>query len=984
MLTLGRIGLIDAKAAVMSTVSILALASAPAFAQTWQGATSDWFASTNWSTGTLPTGATAVTIGAGSPIAPLITAPGATTQRLGLGAAGAGQSLTVGAGGVLTTTDYVTIGNLAGEIGSARVESGGTWNGTHLDLGFRGSGSFTLSNGGSANFSQFVRSGVFATGVGAITVTGAGTSWVNGNGHVVGDSGQGTYQILAGATAYDRAVTLGYNTGAVGNATVDASKWDIWGALMIGQGGRGDVVVTNGSTVNTTNNVYLGWLAGGQGSLTLDGASSTLTASGFTVVGGSGQGSLLITNGATYRTGVGAIGYTTAGSRGDLRVTGANSQWLGTGFLIVGGAGVAELTVDSGGAVRIDNGAGLLAVANQNNSTGTVNIGAASGAQARAAGYLDVSEIRLGPGTGRLVFNHTDTNYVVSARITGNGTILHESGTTTLRGANSFTGSMQVTGGLLVAEGSLASFSSVTIGEAGTIGGTGQLPSTTVLGTISPGNSPGTLTVNGNLTMGPNSTYVAEIQGAVADRINVTGTAALAGTLRLSLLPGANSFGTAYTLLSAQGGLGGTRFGTVDSSTGFGAGIAANVAYTANDLLVTLSPKPLAGLVIAPANAHAVAGGLDRAVAAGTNLSSLFAIYNLPAASIAAAVNQLSGEVHTAAPAMAFSAADQFLRAMLDPFAAGRESMGLAPGPAAFSGLATRKGAPPQDVAQHRPVPAYTVWGAAFGGSGRTDGVARIGSARRDLDDAHLAVGADLRIAPGTVVGFALSGGSANASLAGGMGKANADVFQAGLYGTTRLGSLNLAAAVGYGVLDTDVKRSIPLLGSSLSSSYTTTAWSGRLQASVTLADWGGFTVSPLAALQAVQARSPARIETNWAGVNAGALVMGKSTDITSRSELGFQLDYASMLGGRALAGYLRAAWAHYYQRDLSLSASIGGLAGSGFAIDGARTPRNSALLAAGLDFRLSQSVTIGAHLDGELSDSTRRIGGQARLKVSF
>ncbi|MGE7469655.1 autotransporter outer membrane beta-barrel domain-containing protein [Bosea sp. NPDC003192] len=962
----------------MSTVSLLALAATPALTQTWQGTTADWHTPGNWSTGVLPTAVTAVTIGSGSAIAPTITAPGASTKTLVIGAAGAGQSLTVGAGGELTTTDYVTIGNLAGETGAAHVDRG-TWNGTYLDLGYRGSGTFTVSNGGRVSFSQFVRSGVFPTGSGAITITGAGTSWYNGNGHVIGDQGQGTFKLLAGATADDRAVTLGYNTAAVGSASVDASAWNIRGGFMISREGRGDVVVSNGGTVTTTSNTYLGWLAGGRGSLILDGAGSAMTVSGFTAIGGGGEGRVLVTNGASVRTTQGIIGWET-GSRGELRVTGANSQWLGSIYLMVGNLGVAEATVDSGALVRVDNG-GLLVIANRAGSTGTLNIGAASGAQARAAGFLDVSEIRLGKGTARLVFNHTDTNYIVSARITGKGTIVHESGTTILKAANSFTGAMQVTGGLLVAEGSLASFANVTIGEGGTIGGTGQLPSTTVLGTISPGNSPGTLTVNGNLTMGVNSTYVAEIQGAVADRINVTGTAALAGTLKLAFLPGAYSFGTSYTLLSAQGGLGGTRFGAVDSSSGFGAGVAASVAYTANDLLVTLSAKPLSGLVTGPANAHAIAAGLDRAVAGGADPSALFGIYNLPSAAMPAAINQLSGEVHTAVPAMVVSASDQFLRAMLDPFAAGRETM--ASGAAAFSDLATRKGASAQDPAQPL-APAYTVWGAAFGSSGRSNGSAWVGSARRDLDDAHLAVGADLRIAPGTMLGFALSGGSANASLAGGLGKANADVFQAGLYGTTRLGPLNLAAALAYGVLDTDVKRSVPLLGSSLSSSYTTTAWSGRLQASLALADWGGFTVSPLAAVQAVQARSPARAETNWAGANTGALVVGKRDYVSSRSELGLQLDYASALGGRALAGYLRAAWAHYYQREASLSASLTGLAGSGFAIEGARAPRNSAFLAAGLDLRLSPSMVIGAHLDGELSENTRRIGGQARFKVSF
>ncbi|MGO4739715.1 autotransporter domain-containing protein, partial [Bosea sp. 2KB_26] len=133
-----------------------------------------------------------------------------------------------------------------------------------------------------------------------------------------------------------------------------------------------------------------------------------------------------------------------------------------------------------------------------------------------------------------------------------------------------------------------------------------------------------------------------------------------------------------------------------------------------------------------------------------------------------------------------------------------------------------------------------------------------------------------------------------------------------------------------------------------------------------------------------IQARSPALTEANWAGANAGALTLAKRNDITSRSELGLQLDYASGLNGLPVAGYVRASWAHYYQRDAGLSASIAGLTGSGFAVEGARPARNSALLAAGLDLRLSPAVTLGARLDGELSGSTNRLGGQAQIRVSF
>jgi len=148
----------------------------------------------------------------------------------------------------------------------------------------------------------------------------------------------------------------------------------------------------------------------------------------------------------------------------------------------------------------------------------------------------------------------------------------------------------------------------------------------------------------------------------------------------------------------------------------------------------------------APANAFAVASTIDGAVAGGANPSSLFGIYNLPVGSIPAAVNSLSGEVHTAAPAMAQVAADRFLRAMLDPTAAGQLGAGP-PGPntAAFSGLARKGGDEPATVSR-LDRPFYSVWGSAYGSYGRTEGSAAIGSATRTIDDAHLATGIDIRL----------------------------------------------------------------------------------------------------------------------------------------------------------------------------------------------------------------------------------------------
>jgi uncharacterized protein with beta-barrel porin domain len=280
--------------------------------------------------------------------------------------------------------------------------------------------------------------------------------------------------------------------------------------------------------------------------------------------------------------------------------------------------------------------------------------------------------------------------------------------------------------------------------------------------------------------------------------------------------------------------------------------------------------------------------------------------------------------------------------------------------------------------------PFYSVWGAAFGSYGRTDGNTAIGSARREIDDAHLATGVDVRVMPGTVVGVAVAGGKARASLPGLLGKIDADVFQAGLYGMTHLGPVKLGGVLSYARLENEVSRAIPVLGASLSSSYATTAWSGRLQASAALLNWGGLSLSPLAAVQATRARSPATVETNWAGTTAAELVLGKRSDITARTELGFQIDANAMLGNIPVTGHLRAAWAHYIKRDADLTASLTGLPGATFAATGARTDGNAALVSAGISAKLSQYVSVGFSLDSELAGNSRRLGGTAQLKVSF
>lgn len=894
---------------------------------------------------------------------------------------GGGTNNVLALGGA--TDGSVNIGNLvASHIGFTAYEK-------------TGSSTWTLSGPGNQNWSirEGTLTGNAASMAGNLTfATGAGTRGVvfQGLGTYSGTiSGDGSFT-LAGVAG--SALTIANAQSYTGMTTINAGtlRMGVANALTASAGLQ---LIAGTWDLNGYDQTVKG-LAGNPGTdVTLGSASLTVDNAGNTAFWGSISGA-----GGLTKTGPGIFELNGANT-----YSGATN--VASGFMRIGASG----SLLNSTAVNISNGAHLnvrgpsaLSPTVAVSLTGpgsllSLTTGQSIGSLAGTAGtgvWLDPGMVLTTGG------NHTSTIFSGNLGPNGEGSLTKiGTGAFTLAGTNGYTGATAVNAGSLIVNGSIASSSGVTVATGALLGGTGVIP-TTVLngGTLSPGNSPGTLTVNGNLTFNPGSTYLAEIQGANADRVNVTGAAALAGTLRLAPLGGAYAFNSAYTLLSAAGGRTGT-FSPIDTAGTFGDGVTTTVSYTANDVLLTLAPKPLTPGgpgdpgsppgsptlgVTHPRNAYAIARSIDTAVENGGDPSTLFGIYNLPAAAIPAAVNSLSGEIHTAAPAMASLASDQFLRIMLDPFAAGRlNGAGVGPGTAAFSGL-MRKGADEPALPSRLDTPFYSVWGSAYGSYGRTGGDAAIGSAKRTIDDAHLATGIDIRLLPGTVAGVAVSGGKARASLPGLIGKIDADVFQAGLYGMTQLGPVKFGGALSYARLENDVSRGIPALGSSLSSSYATTAWSGRLQASAALLGWNGFTVSPLAAIQATRAHSPVVVEANWAGANAGALALGGRSDVTARSELGLQLDADTVLGSVPVTGYVRAAWGHYFRRDADLTASLIGLPGVSFTATGAEADRNSALLSAGLNARLSERVTFGLNLDGELSANSSRLGGSARIRVSF
>jgi T5SS/PEP-CTERM-associated repeat protein/autotransporter-associated beta strand protein len=432
------------------------------------------------------------------------------------------------------------------------------------------------------------------------------------------------------------------------NATVVGLPGAQTPQLFVGVSGTGTLTIQNGGTVNDSTGI-IGFNSGSTGTVTVTGAGSTWANNVDVYVGIGGSGTLTIQNGGAVTSVLGANIGRNSGSTGTVTVTGTGSSWTNTDAIVVGNSGAGTLTIQNGGTVST----GGMLVAIQAGSTGTLNIGAASGQAAAAPGTLNVSSVAFGGGTGLIVFNHTASNYVFAPAVSGPGSVTVEAGTTILTANNTYTGATTVNGGLLSVNGT-STGSAVTVNAGGTLGGTGTVGSTTINGgTLAPGNSIGLLTVQGNLVFTAASSYMIEVSPANADRTNVTGTATLGGaTVNASFAAGSYAIRSYDILHSAS--LNGTTFSGVSSSN---PNFAVSLSYTPTDVFLNLTGATLGAGAGLNQNQQNVANAINGFFNGGGTLPPGFGtLFGLTGGNLAAALSQASGEVATGSQQTTFNA----------------------------------------------------------------------------------------------------------------------------------------------------------------------------------------------------------------------------------------------------------------------------------------------------------------------------------------
>ncbi|WP_168735337.1 autotransporter domain-containing protein [Pseudothauera rhizosphaerae] len=977
--------------------------------------------------------------------------------RLGFLAAGSG-TLNIGKDDLSGTAGTVTATRLTGGAGSATVNFNQTDDITFavpiegsINVNQRGSGTTTLTGtntyaGGTTITGGFIN---FSTGgnlgTGNVTLNGGGLQWAAGNTTDISGrlnalgAGGGTFDTNGNDVVFATAVTgtgglTKSGTGtltltgggsyggatAVNNGTLIVDGGDIQSAngyLSVTNTGGGNAAFTvrNGAevvldAVGGTSRVG----AGGEGSLTVTGAGSTLRLAGNLNIGqtnASGDGTLTVADGGKLVSLNGGIGVD--GATGQVTVTGNNSLWdLGqTGghrITLGGDGGSGALTLADGGRVSADEvhltgnagspGAGILHLDGSAGARGVLEtdfveagfggtrVGGSTANVAFDGGILrataDTADFLRGFNAGEVTIANggafVDSNghaIGIGVGLAGTGGLTKAgAGTLTLTGASTYTGATTVASGILAVDGQIGG--TLTVQSGGTLGGSGTVADVSVAsgGTLAPGNSPGLLTVTGDLTLAPGSTTVMEIngtnRGADYDAIDVAGTATLDGTLDLvfGYVP---TNGTQYRLIQAASivpaGDAATGFASITSNLGAGLLATPVIDPATFDIVISLAQQDyLAVAGPLTRNQSAVAANLDSFSTSGQAAGLIAGLNTLAARALPAAFDTLSGVEHGFVPALAFQATRQFHGLLGQRLAGGV-------GQTAFNAFDGAKlayaGNNLGSLADDTPA-GDGFWLRALAADGRIDGD---GNARgADTSSGGVAIGADRQVNGSLRIGaaFAYSRGEADTR----SGDVDLDSYQLAAYGRWQGERFYLAGSAGYGRHEADARRNIAFLGARADSDYGADSFTLAVEAGRTHARaWGSFT--PYLGLEAAVLQREGFTES---GADDANLKVKRRTDDSLRSRLGVRYAWQ----GTRFAPSADVAWVHEFGDDRGrIAASFAGAPAAAFRIDGPELDRDRLALGLGLTAWAGKDARLDLAYRGEFAESDREHGVAATFR---
>lgn len=944
-------------------------------------------------------------------------------------------------GGLVTSQSGWIAGRAAstGTVTVSGVNADGTastWNAEDgpMAVGASGDGELRIEAGGIVrNFAGIVAQSAGSTGV--ATVTGSGSQWISGAALTVGDRGEGTLTVADGGRVQASSVNAGDGGDGVGSLTVsgadsagNASTLEASGSVSIGNWSSGEMIVEAGGQVVAGSQGYVAANRDTTGTVIISGTdaagnASTWSSSSGLTVGAQGNGILNISDGgAATASGPIDIG-NSATATGAVVVSGTDgdgnaSRLSSTSGLTIGNRGTGTLTLTDGGVAAGSEGH----IAYDDDSSGTLNIGAAESDGPAAAGLLNVSTLDFGNGSGTLVFNHTDEAYLFSAALNsrGDGThrIQHYAGHTTLTGDGSgFSGTTTLLGGTLLVGGAdgtgnlgggVEVRNTARLGGTGTIGTAGSMVSIASGGIVAPGNSIGTLSVAGDVTFAGGSIFEVEIigggntPGVHSDLLSVAGAATLGGgTVNVITLDPRTSYqdGQTYTILRAEDGVKGQFAGAVTQS----AFLTTELTHNADNVVLGIGilgtdpepdpnpepdpepepgpdpepepnpePEPEPEPAPTPELFVTVAGTVNQTQAAGaldgldqTSGSDALAVYNqilmLSAPAARQAFDLTSGEVHASGQHMLDETVSLFSRTLRQQ-GAGVLAVG------------------PQDDGAR----GDRLWITPLGGHGKINGDGN--AARLDWWNMGIAGGYEGQLESGSGdavlgagIGYVNSDGAVDARLS----SYDVDSFFAGAYGAWSDAAWSVSGSLAYSAHRVSTERRIRF--ATVDRTAHAKYWAHSLgfsgEAAYAVALDPATTVSPLVGFDFAWSRHGDFRETG-----SGSLDLSGQSESWTRANAGLGVALAHSVPTRdgSVELNVRALWEHALG-DLHPDQALK-LAGSPAQFDvwGPRLGRDRLRLGAGVAWHPTDSLRMRVGYDGAVLGDQSLHGGSMSFSFKF
>jgi autotransporter-associated beta strand protein len=792
------------------------------------------------------------------------------------------------------------------------------------------------------------------SGTGVISKLGTGTLVLSGS-----NTSGGSLAIFSGIVQIGDGGTSGTlsGNGVTNNATLAFNRTDdvlVVSDLIVGSGAV--TQAGTGKTTLTANNRYTGITTISAGTLQIGngGAAGTLGDDGTTAGVVVNDGALIFNRNNTLavNNAIGGSGSVTQAGSGITVLNGTNSYTGGTtvsaGILQLGSnnvlASTGALTVGAGGTFDLN---GKTQTIGDLTGTGAITLGSGS--------------LTAGTATGTTSFTGAISGIGGSFTKQGSGMLI-------LSGANTYTGATTINDGALSVNGSIAS--NTTVNAGGTLMGSGTITGTVaVAGTIAPGNSIGTLSITGPYTQ--TGSYTVEVNSAgQSDLISITGAATLTGgTVAVQAAAGTYARNTAYTILTASGGLGGTSYAGVTSNFAF---LTPSLSYTPTAVLLTLisSANSFQSGAQTP-NQQAVGMALDQAApnATGDFANILNALYSLDTSQGPKVLDALSGQAYAGFSSLLLQSAQLFMNSF--QIQAGGGGLG---GGAGLPGSTYQALRPDGDAcAQTCDVePLWGVWGGGMGAFGTISGNPSANGFTYNLGG--FIAGLDRRFAPGFRAGVATGFNAASLQPQGLPGTGTSNTLQLALYGAFNDGPIYIDALAGYGHTDNRMTRPIVVPGLPFRSAqgYTTAnTFFGQLETGYKLAvapAFGGF-VMPFARLQASTSTQNGFSETGADSLN---LTVAARTTQSLRTVFGAQFGAGIDAPWREKLNLtLRFGWSHEFgDQSRPVTASFAGAPAIGFTTFGTEAPRDGAVLGFGASTAVAERTSLYLRYDGDLAGS--------------